>query len=79
MYFKIIFIIMIIILSFTNITEGYGNCGILNYYNSKLNSIKRKQTKMDLGYSSNDYIYKTLLMDSDIPLPVNANYWFHKY
>lgn len=79
MYFKIIFIIMIIILSFTNITEGYDNCEILNYHNSKLNSIKDYPAKMDLGYNPNDYIYKTLLMDSDIPVPVNANYWFHKY
>ena len=66
-------------ISLTNIIEGFNNCAILNYYNSKLNSIKNYQAKMDLGYSPNDYIYKTLLMDSDIPVPVNANYWFHKY
>ena len=61
------------------ITEAFNNCEILNYHNSKLNNIKKKQAKMDLGYNPNDYIYKTLLMDSDIPVPVNANYWFHKY
>ena len=70
---------MIIMLSFINITEGFNNCGILNHYNSKLNSIKEKQARMDLGYNPNNYIYKTLLMESDEPLPVNANYWFHEY
>lgn len=79
MYFKIIFILMILMLSFTKISEGFDNCGILNYYNSRLANLKKKQTTMNLGYNSNDYIYKSLLMESDEPLPVNANFWFHKY
>lgn len=66
-------------LSLTKISEGFDNCGILNHYNSKLNSIKEKQARMDLGYNTNEYIYKSLLMESDEPLPVNANFWFHEY
>ena len=70
---------MIIMISFTNIIEGLNNCAILNYYNSKLNSIKNFKAKMDLGYTPNNYIYNSFLVKSGDPLPVNANFWFHEY
>ena len=79
MYFKVLFLLVIIVILLKNIIEGYNNCAILNYHNTRLNIIKDSKMTMDLGYNPNDYIYKTLLMESDEPLPVNANYWFHEY
>lgn len=79
MYFKVLFLFVILVILLKNIIEGYNNCSILNYHNTRLNIIKDSKMTMDLGYNPNDYIYKTLLMESDKPLPVNANYWFHEY
>ena len=82
MYLKCVFLLVILLLilkSFISV-EGYDNCtDIQNIFNSRLEHFKGEKHGLMLGYNPNDYIYKTLIMESDDPLPVNANYWFHKY
>lgn len=79
MFFKLVMIIFILILVFNkDIKESFQNC-IEYAYNNNLQVFKKNQGKMSLGYNPNDYIYKTLLMQSDDPLPVNANFFNNKY
>ena len=79
MFFKLLMIFLFIIYIFNkDIKETFENC-IENVYNNNLEVFKKNQGKMSLGYNSNDYIYKTLIMSSDVPLPVNANFFYNKY
>ena len=82
MYLKCMFLLVILLLvlkSYISV-ENFENCsGIQNIYNSRLEYFKNNKHGLMMGYNPNDYIYKTLMMESDEPLPVNANYWFHKY
>ena len=82
MYLKcvLLLIILLFILKSFMLVENYDNClDTPNIYNAQLERFKKAQNPLLLGYNPNDYIYKTLIMESDIPLPVNANYWFHEY
>ena len=80
MYLKCIFLLVILLLVLKSSIEGYDNCSeIQNIYNSRLEYFKNNKHGLMLGYNPNDYIYKTLMMESDDPLPVNANYWYNKY
>ena len=79
MFFKLVMIILMVILMINkDIKETFKNC-IEYAYNNNLQIFKNNQGKMSLGYNPNDYIYKTLLMVSDDPLPVNANFFNNKY
>ena len=80
MYLKCIFLLVILLLVLKSSIEGYDNCSeIQNIYNSRLEYFKNNKHGLMMGYNPNDYIYKTLMMESDEPLPVNANYWYNKY
>ena len=80
MYLKCMFLLVILLLVLKSSIEGYDNCSeIQNIYNSRLEYFKNNKHGLMLGYNPNDYIYKTLMMESDDPLPVNANYWYNKY
>ena len=84
MYYKCLFlfflIIFIIFICKYNNKENFDNCSDCNeYYSNRLQDIQKRNLRPLLGYHPNDYIYKMLLMDSDEPLPVNANFWFHEY
>ena len=79
MFFKLVMIILMVILMINkDIKETFENC-IEYAYNNNLQVFKNNPAKMLLGYNPNDYIYKTLLMVSDDPLPVNANFFYNKY
>ena len=82
MYLKCMFLLVILLLvlkSYISV-ENFENCSeIQNIYNSRLEYFKNNKHGLMLGYNPNDYIYKTLMMKSDDPLPVNANYWYNKY
>ena len=82
MYLKCMFLLVILLLvlkSYISV-ENFDNCSeIQNIYNSRLEYFKNNKHGLMLGYNPNDYIYKTLMMESDDPLPVNANYWYNKY
>jgi len=82
MYLKCMFLLVILLLvlkSYISV-ENFENCSeIQNIYNSRLEYFKNNKHGLMLGYNPNDYIYKTLMMESDDPLPVNANYWYNKY
>ena len=82
MYLKYVFLLIILLLvlkSYISV-ENFDNCSeIQNIYNSRLEYFKNNKYGLMLGYNPNDYIYKTLMMKSDDPLPVNANYWYNKY
>ena len=82
MYLKCMFLLVILLLvlkSYISV-ENFENCSeIQNIYNSRLEYFKNNKHGLMLGYNPNDYIYKTLMMESDEPLPVNANYWYNKY
>ena len=78
--FENIFFMILITLLFINLfnKEGYKDCkGLL--YNKNLEEIKKNKHEVLLGYNSNDYIYKTLMLTSKEPLPVNANFFLGKY
>ena len=82
MYYKYLslFIIFYFIIRLIDKKEPFDNCkNISNIYNERLEYFKEKKSNLLLGYHPNNYIYKTLLMESDDPIPVNANYWFHEY
>ena len=84
MYYKwlllLVFLIIFICKFKLKKKENFDNCSDCNeYYSNRLQDIQQINLRQLLGYHSNDYIYKMFLMDSDEPLPVNANYWFHKY
>tara|TARA_B100001109_G_C18746191_1_gene419042 strand:- start:519 stop:767 length:249 start_codon:yes stop_codon:yes gene_type:complete len=82
MYLKclLLIILFLIILKPLISVEGFDNCtNTPNIFNSHLENLKKQKHPLLLGYNPNDYIYKTLLMESKVPLPVNANYWYHKY
>lgn len=77
MFFKLLMIFLFIIYIFNkDIKETFDNC-IENVYNNNLEVFKKNQGKMSLGHNSNEYIYKTLIMSSDEPLPVNANFFYN--
>lgn len=57
--------------------ENFSNCPMKYYL--KQEQILNNNVRPMLGYNPNNYIYKTFLMESDEPLPVNANFWFHEY
>lgn len=78
--FENIFFIILISLLFINLfnKEGYTDCKGLSY-NKNLEEIKKNKGEVLLGYNSNDYIYKTLMLTSKEPLPVNANFFLGKY
>lgn len=79
MFFKLIIVLLFVIYLFNkDIKETFENC-IEYAYNNNLQVFKNNPAKMSLGYNPNDYIYKTLLMVSDDPLPVNANFFNNKY
>ena len=82
MYLKCMFLLVILLLvlkSYISV-ENFENCSeIQNIYNSRLEYFKNNKHGLMMGYNPNDYIYKTLMMESDDPLPVNANYWYNKY
>ena len=82
MYLKYVFLLVILLLvlkSYISV-ENFENCSeIQNIYNSRLEYFKNNKHGLMMGYNPNDYIYKTLMMESDEPLPVNANYWYNKY
>ena len=82
MYLKCMFLLVILLLvlkSYISV-ENFENCSeIQNIYNSRLEYFKNNKHGLMMGYNPNDYIYKTLIMKSDDPLPVNANYWYNKY
>ena len=79
MFFKLIILLLFFMYLFnTDVKETFKNCIEYAYYNN-LQVFKSNQGKMSLGYHPNDYIYKTLLMKSDDPLPVNANFFNNKY
>ena len=83
MYYKWLFLFLIlffIIYSCNNKKENFDNCpGISGLYNDRINFLKNKKYGLLLGFNPNDYIYKTLLMDSNEPIPVNANFWLKKF
>ena len=63
-----------------NKRENFDNCkNTPEIYKKIQEKIKKNNVKQLLGYTPNNYIYKTLIMESDDPLPVNSNYWFHEY
>tara|TARA_B100001093_G_C26188145_1_gene742756 strand:+ start:271 stop:522 length:252 start_codon:yes stop_codon:yes gene_type:complete len=78
--FENIFFIILISLLFINLfnKEGYKDCKS-ELYNKNLEEIKKNKGEVLLGYNSNDYIYKTLMLTSKEPLPVNANFFLGKY
>jgi len=78
--FENIFFMILISLLFINLfnKEGYIDCKSL-LYNKNLEEIKKNKGEVLLGYNSNDYIYKTLMLTSKEPLPVNANFFLGKY
>ena len=83
MYYKWLFLLIFLIIFICKLKkskENFDNCSDCNeYYSNRLRDIQQINLRQLLGYHPNDYIYKMFLMDSDEPLPVNANYWFHKY
>jgi len=80
MYYKWLFLLIIIIVFTNRIKENFDNCFDCNEcYNNRLQDIQKKNKRQLLGYNPNDYIYKIFLMDSEEPLPVNANFWINKY
>ena len=78
--FENIFLMILITLLFINLfnKEGYKDCIGLSY-NKNLEEIKKNKGEVLLGYNSNDYVYKTLMLTSKEPLPVNANFFLGKY
>lgn len=78
--FENIFFMILISLLFINLfnKEGYTDCKS-KLYNKNLEEIKKNKGEVLLGYNSNDYIYKTLMLTSKEPLPVNANFFLGKY
>ena len=83
MYYKWLLLLVFLIIFICKLKkskENFDNCSDCNeYYSNRLQDIQQINLRQLLGYHPNDYIYKMFLMDSDEPLPVNANYWFHKY
>ena len=79
-----LFLLLLIILLFhlnNNIKEGFDGCEI--HYNNRLQKIfekgKGRQSYPMRGYTGNEYLYKMEFMDSDDPIPVNANFFLGKY
>ena len=63
-----------------NKKENFDNCkNTPEIYKNVQEKIKKNTVRPLLGYTPNNYIYKTFIMKSDDPLPVNSNYWFHEY
>ena len=82
MYYKWLLLLVFLIIFICKLKkkENFDNCYDCNeYYSNRLQDIQQINLRQLIGYHPNDYIYKMFLMDSDEPLPVNANYWFHKY
>ena len=82
MYYKWLLLLVFLIIFICKLKkkENFDNCSDCNeYYSNRLQDIQQINLRQLIGYHPNDYIYKMFLIDSDKPLPVNANYWFHKY
>ena len=82
MYYKWLLLLVFLIIFICKLKkkENFDNCSDCNeYYSNRLQDIQQINLRQLLGYHPNDYIYKTYLMESGEPLPVNANFWFHHY
>ena len=77
MCFLWLFLLIMILYLCKKNKESFSNCPMKHYL--KQEKILKNSVRPMLGYNPNDYIYKTFLMESDEPLPVNANFWFHEY
>ena len=56
------------------------NDGCYLNYNNELQKVFENNKSYQLkGYTKNDYYYKMEMMNSKIPLPVNANFFLGKY
>ena len=77
------YLILLIIIIFMNqdhkIYEGFDGCEI--HYNNRLQKIfeNNDQSYPMRGYTGNEYLYKMEFMDSDEPIPMNANFFLGKY
>ena len=77
MYLKwILIILLLIIICKKNKKEGYYEC--VDKYGDNLNNVKSVYIPQLVGYTKNDYLYKTVpILASDDPFSVNAD--FFKY
>ena len=60
-------------------TKFFRDWIVSRYLDKILEEIKKNKGEVLLGYNSNDYVYKTLMLTSKEPLPVNANFFLGKY